>query len=60
MNLKCRICKEFFCPSDDCLDLIMEGIILSKSANICEDCWDRVQLSEYDLSESCSDADPGL
>jgi hypothetical protein len=60
MNVKCRICSEFFCPSDDCLDLIMEGIILSKSVNICEDCLDRVQLSEYDLSESYSDADPGL
>jgi len=56
MNVKCRICKEFFCPSDDCLDLIMEGIILSQSMNICDDCQDLMELSEYDLSDSFSDS----
>jgi hypothetical protein len=56
MNVKCRICGEFFCPSDDSLDLILEEIISSESVNICDDCHDLMDLSEYDLSESFSDA----
>jgi hypothetical protein len=55
MNVKCRICGEFFCPSDDSLDLILEGIT-SESVNICDDCQDLVELSEYDLSDSFSDS----
>ena len=58
MNLKCRICNEFFCPSDDCLDLIMEGIILSDSVNICNNCHDLMELTEHNLSESFLDAAP--
>lgn len=60
MEIRCRCCHEFFTPSDDSLDLIAEGYISSESVNCCEDCWDMIQLSEYDLSESFSDADPGL
>ena len=46
MNLKCRICGEFFCPSEDSLDLIIEGIIFSDSLNICDECHDLMELSE--------------
>ena len=60
MNLKCRCCKEYFCPCDETLDLIAEGYISSDSVNTCDDCWDLQQLSEFDLEESFSDADPGL
>jgi hypothetical protein len=60
MNVKCKICGEYFCPCDDTLDLIAEGFISSDSVNTCDDCWDMIQLSEFDLSESFSDADPGL
>jgi hypothetical protein len=60
MNIKCRCCKEYFCPCDDTLDLIAEGYISSDSVNTCDDCWDMIQLSEFDLSESYSDADPEL
>ena len=55
MNVKCRICGEFFCPSEDSLDLIIEGIISSESMNICDDCHDLMELTEHDLSESLSD-----
>jgi hypothetical protein len=58
MNVKCRICGEFFCPSEDSLDLIIEGIISSESMNICDDCHDLMELTEHDLSESFSDAGP--
>jgi len=37
-----------------------EGYISSSSVNTCDDCWDMIQLSEYDISESYSDANPGL
>jgi len=50
MNIKCRICGEFFCPCDDSLDLISEGVISSDSLNICDNCYDLMELSEYDLS----------
>lgn len=60
MEIRCRFCGEYFCPCDDTLDLIAEGYISSSSVNTCDDCWDMIQLSEYDLSESLSDADPGL
>jgi hypothetical protein len=60
MNLKCKICGEYFCPCDETLDLIAEGYISSTSANICDECWDSLQLSEFDYSDTISDADPGL
>jgi hypothetical protein len=60
MNIRCKHCGEYFCPCDETLDLIAEGYISSSSVNTCDDCWDMIQLSEFDLSESFSDADPGL
>ena len=56
MNIKCRICSEFFCPSEDSLDLIIEGFNSSESVNICDDCHDLMELTEHDLSESFSDS----
>ena len=55
MNIKYRICGEFFCPCDDSIDLISEGIISSESVNICDDCHNIMELSEYDFSDSFSD-----
>ncbi|MGC1390726.1 MAG: hypothetical protein WA816_06790 [Bacteroidales bacterium] len=60
MNVKCKICGEYFCPRNETLDLIAEGFISSDSVNTCDDCWDMLQLSEFDLSESYNDTDPGL
>jgi hypothetical protein len=56
MNIKCRICGEFFCPSEDIFDLISEEIISSQSVNICDDCHDLMELTEYDFSDSFSDS----
>jgi len=60
MEIRCKHCGEYFCPCDETLDLIAEGYISSDSVNICDDCYDTIQLSEFDLSESYSDSDPGL
>jgi hypothetical protein len=60
MNIRCKCCGEWFIPSDDSIDLIAERYISSDSVNTCDDCWDLLQLSEFDLSKSYSDADPGL
>jgi hypothetical protein len=60
MKIRCIHCGEFFCPSDESVDLISEGYISSDNVNICDDCWGMIQLSEYDNAESFSDADPGL
>ncbi len=60
MNIRCVHCGEYFCPCDETLDLIAEGYIYSDSVNCCDDCWNMIQLSEYDLLDSFSDADPGL
>ena len=37
MEIRCRHCGEYFCPSDECVDLISEGYISSDSVNICDD-----------------------
>ena len=60
MEIRCRHCGEYFCPCDDTLDLIAEGSITCDSVNICDNCWDSLELYEFDNSESFSDADPGL
>ena len=60
MEIRCRHCGEYFCPCEETLDLILEGFISSDAVNICDDCFDTIQLSEFDNSESFSDADPGL
>lgn len=59
MEIRCKIYGEYFCPGDDTMDLT-EGYISSDSVNTCDDCWDLIELSEYDLIESFSDADLGL
>ena len=60
MKIRCRHCGEFFCPSDDAVDLISEGYISSDNVNICDDCWDLIEHLQDDISEMHSDADPGL
>jgi len=60
MKIRCRHCGEYFCPSDECVDLISEGYISSDSLNICYDCWDLIEHMPDDMSELYSDADPGL
>jgi len=60
MKIRCRHCGEYFCPSDESLDLISEGYISSDSVNICDDCWDMPEHLQDDISEIDIDADPGL
>ena len=60
MEIKCRWCGSWFSPCDETLDLIAEGYISSDSVNTCDDCWDLLQLCEFEDSDSFSDADPGL
>lgn len=56
MNIHCKHCGQYFCPDAECLDLIAEGYISSSSVKICDDCWDLIQLSEYDYADPGSDA----
>ena len=60
MEIRCKHCATWFSPCDETIDLIAEGFISTDSVNTCDDCWDMIQLSEFDLTESFSDADPGL
>ena len=60
MKIRCIHCGEFFCPSDESVDLISEGYISSDSVNICDDCWDMLEHLHENLSEMYRDADPGL
>jgi len=60
MEILCKFCGQWFIPSDDSIDLISEGFISSDSVNTCDDCWDLIQLSEFDYYEMHSDLDPGL
>ena len=60
MKIRCKHCGEFFCPSDESVDLISEGYISSDSVNICDDCWDILEHLQDDNSEIFSDADSGL
>jgi hypothetical protein len=60
MNIRCKHCGEFFCPSDESVELISEGYISYDNVNICDDCWDMLEYLKDDLSEMYSDADPGL
>jgi phage terminase large subunit GpA-like protein len=58
MEIKCKHCGEWFIPSGDNLDLIAARFIFSDTVNTCPDCWDLIELSEYDFSESYNDFDP--
>ena len=56
MKIRCKHCGEYFCPSDESVDLISEGYISSESINICDDCWDMIEHSKYDQIDTYSDA----
>ena len=60
MKIRCKHCGEFFCPSDESVELMSEGYISPDNVNICDDCWDMIEHLEDDISEMPSDADPGL
>lgn len=60
MKIRCKHCGEFFCPSDESVELMSEGYISSDSVNICDDCWDMIEHLQDDNSEMHSDPDPGL
>jgi hypothetical protein len=60
MKIRCKHCGEFFCPSDESVELMSEGYISSDNVNICDDCWDMINQPPDDLMEMISDADPGL
>ena len=60
MKIRCIHCGEFFCPSDESVDLISEGYISSNNVNICDDCWEILNQPPDDFMDMFSDADPGL
>ena len=60
MNIRCKHCGEYFCPSDETVDLISGGYLSPDSVNICDDCWDLIGHLHDDISEMHSDADMGL
>ncbi len=60
MKIRCKHCGEFFCPSDESVELMSEGYISSDNVNICDECWDMINQLPDDLMEMISDADPGL
>ena len=60
MKIRCKHCGEFFCPSDESVDLISEWYINSDNVNICDDCWDMLNHLYDDNAEMFSDADPCL
>ena len=60
MKIRCKVCGEFFNPDDETMELMSEGYITSDSVNICDECWNLQQLSEYGYTESLSYSDPVL
>jgi hypothetical protein len=60
MKIRCIHCGEFFCPSDESVELMSEGYISCDNVNICDDCWDMINQPPDDLKEMFSNADPGL
>jgi len=60
MKIRCKHCGEFFCPSDESVDLISEGYISSDNVNICDECWEMINQPLDDFMDMYSDADPGL
>jgi hypothetical protein len=59
MKIRCIHCGEYFCPSDECVDLISEGYISPDSVNICDDCWDMIEHTTDHILELFSDGDLG-
>jgi hypothetical protein len=60
MKIRCKHCGEFFCPSDESIELMSEGYISSDNVNICDHCWDMLNQQPDDFIDMYSDADPGL
>jgi hypothetical protein len=60
MEIQCKCCWEWFIPSEDSIEMISGGFINADSVNMCDDCWNLQQLSEYDFYELNRDYDPGL
>jgi hypothetical protein len=60
MKIRCKHCGEFFCPSDESVELISEGYISPENVNICDECWEMINQQQDDFSDMYSDADPGL
>ena len=59
MRIRCKHCGEFFCPSDESVELISEGYISRDNVNIYDDCWDMIEHLQDDISGMHSDADLG-
>jgi len=60
MEIRCRHCGDYFSPGPETQELIAEGHITLTSVDTCDECWELLEYSEADCSESFSDADPGL
>jgi hypothetical protein len=60
MRIRCKHCGEFFCPSDESVELISGGFLYPDNVNICDECWEMINQPPEDLIEMISDADPGL
>jgi hypothetical protein len=60
MKIRCIHCGEYFCPSDDSVELMSKGYISSDNVNICDECWYMINQTPDDFSDMYSDADPGL
>jgi hypothetical protein len=54
MTISCVHCGEYFCPSDECVDLISEGYISSDNVNICDDCWDMLEHLQEMIFQICT------
>jgi len=58
MKIRCKHCGEFFCPSDESVELMSEGYISSDNVIL----WWMLGYDKStpdDLMEMISDADPG-
>jgi len=60
MEIRCRHCGDYFSPNPETQELIAEGFLTLTSVDTCDECWELMEYSEVDCSESFSDADPGL
>ena len=60
MEIRCKFCQEFFNPGDENLELIAAGYFNSDSVNTCDDCWNIIQLEEFDYSEFFMEPESGL
>jgi hypothetical protein len=60
MEIQCKCCRQWFIPSEESIEMISGGFINVDSVNMCDDCWNLQQLSEYDYTESLSYSDPVL